>query len=386
MQRIDHPGPTQRGLLFHGATLDREPDDELQAIVEADSEACDTPVALVSLVLDRIQFFRAHRGLPPDLALACATDRDASFCQLVVQTGEPFETSNAPLEKRLPQALVDRYGLRAYLGLPLRLDGNVVGTLCVLDTVVRPFTGAQREALSMLAVRAERRLRAMENKPTTSLKLATQPAFAELRNALSPLYADVMLARTALAELTPLAQILGQLNERPELMQTLSVLSRAAEATSDLRHIVTSMTTGLDQVQTTLQALEAATTADAPVTMVSDLTQQADLLASHITRLVGGVWWPPVSASLAIRADRQKATVDLAAAAVVLATQLYETGFSEGIAVTIEDHTHQVVITLRGGTTPSRALREQLSGLLQAGQATHITVNTGAIRLIYPVV
>ena len=49
------------------------------------------------------------------------------------------EVEDATREEELPQALVERYGVRAYLGIPVRIDQSVVGTLCVLDVEKRGF-------------------------------------------------------------------------------------------------------------------------------------------------------------------------------------------------------------------------------------------------------
>ena len=100
MKRIDalaDEGP-ERLMALTGATLDRQLDAQLQQSVERLSVALEAPIVLVSLMLKRTQFFRAHVGLPPDLALAQATDRDVSFCQLVVRDRETLEVTNPRFE------------------------------------------------------------------------------------------------------------------------------------------------------------------------------------------------------------------------------------------------------------------------------------------------
>src|SRR5262245_30396568 len=57
-----------------GAALDERPDDTLQAIVDRVAAGVGAPIALVSLVLRRVQLFRAHTGLGAALVELPATD------------------------------------------------------------------------------------------------------------------------------------------------------------------------------------------------------------------------------------------------------------------------------------------------------------------------
>ena len=91
-----------RRNLFTKELLAETNDSELQEIVKNASEELNSPIALVSLVLDQVQFFKAHIGLPPVLAEARGTHRDVSFCQFVVKDGEAFEVNDAENEPRIP--------------------------------------------------------------------------------------------------------------------------------------------------------------------------------------------------------------------------------------------------------------------------------------------
>ena len=118
MDRYDALGKRpERYSAFTEGLLAEAEDAELQAIANDAAGGLSTPIALVTLVLERIQFFKAHYGLPDDLAISRATERDVSFCQFVVRDGEPFEVENAEEDERVPQHLVKRYGIKSYLGI-----------------------------------------------------------------------------------------------------------------------------------------------------------------------------------------------------------------------------------------------------------------------------
>ena len=95
----------ERRQAFTGELLAVVDDAELQLIVETAARELEAPIALVTLVLDQIQFFRAQHGMPDDLAAARGTHRDVSFCQLVVRDEEALEVNDAPNDARIPQHL-----------------------------------------------------------------------------------------------------------------------------------------------------------------------------------------------------------------------------------------------------------------------------------------
>ena len=158
---LSHLDSGLRLRVLGGPLLDRAPDLELQVVVEEAAQLTGFPIALISLVVSRIQFFRAHVGLPADLEAARATDRCNSFCQYVVSGNRPLEIADAMRQPGLPQELVRRYGIRSYIGYPLRILGQTVGSLCVMDVEPRTVGQAERTVLEGLARRATARLERM---------------------------------------------------------------------------------------------------------------------------------------------------------------------------------------------------------------------------------
>jgi len=85
-------------------------DGVLEECVQQAAAAAEAPIALVTFVMRKIQLFRAAIGPPPELAVTRATSRCDSFCQFVVMTEGPFIVTNARLDQRLPQNMVETYG------------------------------------------------------------------------------------------------------------------------------------------------------------------------------------------------------------------------------------------------------------------------------------
>ncbi|HLM73731.1 MAG TPA: GAF domain-containing protein, partial [Polyangiaceae bacterium] len=120
-----------------------------------------TPIALVSLVMGRIQLFRASVGLPTELEKSRATSRCSSFCQLVVKAEHEILITDAASDERVPKELVDRYGIQAYIGVPIHHEGAVIGSLCAIDTKPRRWDASLSGNLKVIAAELESRLEAL---------------------------------------------------------------------------------------------------------------------------------------------------------------------------------------------------------------------------------
>jgi len=78
---------------------------------------------------------------------------------LVAQTGEPYATDDYAGDQRfvhrsVVDEAVDDEGIRAILGVPLQLDGHVIGTLCAAHRSARPFPADEVALLHSFAAHA----------------------------------------------------------------------------------------------------------------------------------------------------------------------------------------------------------------------------------------
>ena len=145
------------------AGLDADPDPEMEHIAERVRRWLDVPVALVSLVQTDQQVFPGMAGLPEPWASKRSTPLSHSFCQHVVLTAQPLIVSDAR-EHPLVQdnAAVSELGVIAYAGMPLTdAAGNILGSLCAIDTSPRVWGDTELEVLRDLtrACSGELRLR-----------------------------------------------------------------------------------------------------------------------------------------------------------------------------------------------------------------------------------
>ncbi|MEP6785011.1 MAG: PAS domain S-box protein [Sphingomonadales bacterium] len=129
--------------------LDTAPQEEFEDIVALAAQICGMPMALISLVDDKRQWFKARIGL-----VAAETPRDVAFCAHALGQHDVLVVNDATQDARFatnPLVTGDA-GLRFYAGAPLETpDGHTLGTLCVLDSRPREITPDQKRALERLA-------------------------------------------------------------------------------------------------------------------------------------------------------------------------------------------------------------------------------------------
>jgi PAS domain S-box-containing protein len=134
--------------------LDTPAEDAFDRVARMAARLLDVPIALVPLIEDDRQFFKACVGLPEPWASARQTPLSHSLCQHVVVARQPLaigDTGRDALARDNP--LVRELGLAAYLGVPLIDDtsGYVLGSVCVADHRTRDWTPDQVAILSDLA-------------------------------------------------------------------------------------------------------------------------------------------------------------------------------------------------------------------------------------------
>ncbi len=113
----------------------------------------EVPIALFTLIDRDRQFFKSQTGLPEDLAKARHTSRDVSVCGHVVASNEVLVIEDLARDRRFANnPLLKERGLRFYAGVPVRaLNGQPIGSLCIMDTKPRQLTSREKRLLQEYA-------------------------------------------------------------------------------------------------------------------------------------------------------------------------------------------------------------------------------------------
>jgi len=151
--------------------LDTDPEEGFDRLTRLAQSYFKVPIALVSLVDSQRQWFKSRQGLD-----ATETPRDISFCGHAILGTDIFcvpDTLEDPRFRDNP-LVTSPPSIRFYAGAPLSSpDGMKVGTLCIIDTEPRIWSGEDARVLRDLADCVEKELGQAELLDTTQV-LASQ--------------------------------------------------------------------------------------------------------------------------------------------------------------------------------------------------------------------
>jgi len=163
--------PSRLAALRELLVLDTPEETAFDELVRTAADLCDAPIALISLIDEHRQWFKARVGLQVK-----ETPREHAFCAHAIATpNETMQVADATQDERFASnpLVTGEPGIRFYAGAPLvTSDGQPIGTLCVIDRVPRQLDPQKLEMLRFLAqqvvTRLEERRRGSAESPLPS--------------------------------------------------------------------------------------------------------------------------------------------------------------------------------------------------------------------------
>jgi two-component system, NtrC family, sensor kinase len=138
------------------AILDSEPEQSFDDLVNLAAHVCHAPMATLSLVDDRRQWFKSKLGVQ-----VRETPRTSSICTYTIQQRDLFIVPDTLKDERFREnpLVTGEPHIRFYAGTPLvNDDGYALGTLCVLDREPRELSPEQQQAITALGRLALRQM------------------------------------------------------------------------------------------------------------------------------------------------------------------------------------------------------------------------------------
>ena len=150
MQALISKNETRRlQVLWQYDVLDSVPEEVFDELADLAALICEAPIALISLVDEDRQWFKARVG-----TTLKETSRDISFCAHAILDTDVMVVPDATKDARFKAnpLVTEKPKIRFYAGAPLITpDGHALGSLCVMDKVPRQLRPQQKQALQALA-------------------------------------------------------------------------------------------------------------------------------------------------------------------------------------------------------------------------------------------
>lgn len=136
--------------LFEYQILDTDPETEFNELTEVATAICSTPMAIISFIDGERQWYKAKVGLTNS-----EVKRGDTFCQFTLDRPDELLIVENASEHEIfknNESVKNAPFIRFYVGVPLvSPKGNVLGTLCTMDTKPMRLSELQKTALKILA-------------------------------------------------------------------------------------------------------------------------------------------------------------------------------------------------------------------------------------------
>jgi PAS domain S-box-containing protein len=123
---------------------------DLNELINLLAQICNVPVALISLIDDKMQWFKASVGTGD---MNC-NERELSFCHETVQQNDILIVNDPESDSRFANLPIvkDEPHIKFYAGVPLiTYDGYPVGTMCILHVQPVELTDLQVNTIKILS-------------------------------------------------------------------------------------------------------------------------------------------------------------------------------------------------------------------------------------------
>ncbi|MFN7922673.1 MAG: GAF domain-containing protein [Bryobacteraceae bacterium] len=144
------PESERMAALLECKILDTPPEQPYDDLAALAADICDSEIALISLVDNDRQWFKAKVGLKQS-----QTSREVAFCAHTISNpSELLIVNDARKDPRFANnpLVIDEPFIRFYAGAPLIVSGgHALGAVCVVDRRTRRLLRKQEEMLRRLA-------------------------------------------------------------------------------------------------------------------------------------------------------------------------------------------------------------------------------------------
>lgn len=150
--------PRRLAVLHRTGLLDTKNEEVFDRLTRLAVKLLDVPSAFISLVDETRDFYKSAQGFAEPLATRRVL-HGKTFCHYAVEKRSPLvinDTAADPVYREVPT--VRTLGVAAYVGVPIIVEGEAIGSFCVIDMKPRLWSRTEVEILVELAAAAEREI------------------------------------------------------------------------------------------------------------------------------------------------------------------------------------------------------------------------------------
>jgi PAS domain S-box-containing protein len=150
--------PVRLAALRDTGMLDSDAEEVFDRLTRLAVKLVGAPAAFLSLVDEARDFYKSSCGFPEPLASRREME-GVTFCHYAIESDGPLVISDARGDPRYRDVpTVESLGVTAYVGVPVRIGGEAVGSFCAIDFVPREWTATEVETMEVLAESAQREI------------------------------------------------------------------------------------------------------------------------------------------------------------------------------------------------------------------------------------
>jgi two-component system, sensor histidine kinase len=254
--------------------LDSMPEERFDRLTRIACHLFRVPIALVTLVDRKRQWFKSRQGLD-----VSETPRSASFCAYAVAMDELLEVPDAQHDWRFAaNPLVTGHPfIRFYAGMPIRdYEGYPLGTICLIDRQPRNLSAEERDLLRDLARCVEQEVNHMDLYEALAHLQLAQGERERAYAARSDFFAS--MDHRIRSPMTGLLGLIDLMAEEPLSASQLALMEHIRQAADSVCHSTTSV---LDWAQIESGTLQVETMPFDVRRLIDGVISARSLLASQ---------------------------------------------------------------------------------------------------------
>ncbi len=237
--------PARLEAVQASGLLDSAQDGAFDSLTVLAASLLKVPASFISIVDSDRDFYKSQVGLPAALADPRELEGQ-TLCHFTLKRDDALvipDTHADEVFRSVPS--VQGLGVRSYVGIPIKLRGQNIGSFCVVDHVPRQWRADELEILRQISVSASREI--------------------ELRAAVASAQQLAVFARAKALEKERFVAVVAHDLRTPLQVLQLAMLLLQKSPVKDAQAVLARMKTALGMMKTMVDGLIHPATADAPV-------------------------------------------------------------------------------------------------------------------------